>query len=383
MARSNHIAIFSALFFPNVGGVEKYTDNLSRALVSQGYSVTIITNNTLDVAEREILDSGAEVVRLPCVSLLSGRMPLPRFCKRYRRLWREIEDDSYSGIFVNTRFYPHSLMGLKLAKRKGLRAIVCEHGSAYLTLGSRVLDRLLAVYERLMTAMVKKYSPDFYAVSGKSSEWLKTFGVETKGVLSNAIDADSFVISSSNRSFRMGLAFSGEDLLACYIGRFVPEKGIHELLGAMRSLEEESVPVKLVMAGYGPLESAICDAGLSNVFLVGKLSQGDIAALLLDADVLCLPTRSEGFSTSLLEAAACGTPAIVTDVGGACEVIPDSTYGTVIEDMESNTIARALRWAAGHRDLLAEQGARCRTRVCSMYTWDDTARAVVKAFEGD
>ncbi|MFR3923757.1 MAG: glycosyltransferase [Collinsella sp.] len=44
------------------------------------------------------------------------------------------------------------------------------------------------------------------------------------------------------------------------------------------------------------------------MILLGRLSRKDLAALMLQSDACCLPSRSEGFSTVLLEAAACGTP---------------------------------------------------------------------------
>ena len=78
--------------------------------------------------------------------------------------------------------------------------------------------------------------------------------------------------------------------------------------------------IHFVVAGDGPLFDQVDTSPLPNVHAVGRLNSSDTAALLMDSDLFCLPTRSEGFSTSLLEAAACGTASLVPDVGGAREV---------------------------------------------------------------
>lgn len=104
-----------------------------------------------------------------------------------------------------------------------------------------------------------------------------------------------------------------------------------------------------------------------------------MAALLAQADALCLPSRSEGFSTALLEAAACGTPAIATDVGGMDELIPDSSFGTVIPDAEPPTILEALRNAAENRDRLHAQGENVAELVRREYSWDRTAAKTLEA----
>lgn len=379
MADSKRFAIFSAQFLPNIGGVEKYTDNLARELACQGHEVVVATTDAAAPSGIEKVAPGVEVVRLPCFPLIGGRMPMPRKNGEFKRLWGELCSRSYDGVLVNTRFYLHSLLGLKLAERQGLRAVVCEHGSAYLTFGNALLDKAVVAYEHAITARVKHYRPDFYAVSSKGLEWLSTFGIQGRGVLSNAIDADAFRASSSGRSFRSSFGIKDETLLVSFVGRFIPEKGVDALLEAMRIIDGKGVDAMLVMAGTGPLEDRIRSANLGTVAVAGKLSAPDVAALLEESDLFCLPTRSEGFSTSLLEAAACGTPSLITDVGGVAEMIPDETYGTVLLDARPETIAAAIEAAANDRGRLAKQGALSFERVRALYSWECTACAVADA----
>ena len=133
------------------------------------------------------------------------------------------------------------------------------------------------------------------------------------------------------------------------------------------------------MAGAGPLEADLATNVTPNLHLIGKLDRQDLAALYQQADVYCLPSRSEGFATTLLESAACGTPAIVTNVGGTDELIPDKRFGTIIADMEPETIANALRIASSNRQALQAQGSATAERVRDICSWQQTAKRTLEA----
>ena len=84
--KNDTFCIFSAHYLPHVGGVEKYTQNLARQLADQGNRVIIVTSNVYDLAEREDLGEGVEIVRLPCYKLLGDRYPVTRHDKAYERI---------------------------------------------------------------------------------------------------------------------------------------------------------------------------------------------------------------------------------------------------------------------------------------------------------
>lgn len=100
-----------------------------------------------------------------------------------------------------------------------------------------------------------------------------------------------------------------------FVGRLISEKGVRQIIEASRSRELVERGIVFAMAGSGPLEDMVRAAQGTSLCYLGRLSRRDTSALLQESDLLCLPTRSEGFSTTLLEAAACGCPAVVTDVG--------------------------------------------------------------------
>lgn len=375
------ICIFTHHYHPQLSGIGNFVDGLAHALAARGNKVSIVTNDSMCVGAGRSVENGLEIIRLPCTPLLNGRLPLPRKNSEYHRLIQSLGEYEWDGVLINTRLFPLSLEGLRFAAAHNIKAIVLDHGSAYLSFNQPCLDFFVRRYEDWITKRVKLFEPVFYGISSKSVEWLRHFNISAKGVISNSINADFYRSISSGRDFRVELGISRSTLLVAFVGRLIPEKGIDSIIEAARSDEVSKRNIIFVLAGDGPLANEVREATSSNLYWLGRCSSDDISALLQQADVLCLPTRSEGFSTVLLEASACGTPAVVTDVGGARELIPDDSYGTIIRSMASNDVVSALCKLSDDRNLLSLQSRNSRALVEERYSWDATAWDVEKAFE--
>lgn len=371
------LCLWSAHYPPHRGGVEQYTQNLAAALVERGHRVTVATTNLFDSPSIETESNGVEVVRLPSHRLLKGRLPIPRRNGEYRRLMDHLHGSTFDGVLVNTRFYPHSLEGMRFARRQGVRPAVLDHGSAYLTLGQPAIDAVIARYEHLVTAMGKRHKPRYFGVSQASCRWLKTFGIQAEGVLSNSIDAGAYRALSSGRPFRDELGISDDALLVAFVGRIAPEKGITNLVEAARTLQGSNI--HFLAAGAGTLLEPLRKEAPKNFALLGPLTPEDVSALLQQSDIFCLPTRSEGFCTALLEASAWGCTPVITHVGGTDELIPNEETGIVLKDAEPDTIAGAIRTLANDWPRERARGERLRSLVDSEYSWQSAAERVEAA----
>ncbi len=125
---------------------------------------------------------------------------------------------------------------------------------------------------------------------------------------------------------RERLGVPGDAFLALTVRRLVPRTGVGELLDAWELAAGQMPPgATLLVAGDGPLagELGARAAAIASreVRMAGRLSDEDLLAAYRAADVAVVPTIShEGFGLVVLEAAACGTPSIVTDVDALPEV---------------------------------------------------------------
>lgn len=214
--------IFSAHYLPHVGGVEKYTENLALELARQGNRVLIVTSNVYRLADKERIDNSIEILRLPCNNLHGERYPLTRHNKTYRRLMDYLKAQSIDYIAINTRFYRHTLEGIRLAEAKGIRPVIVDHGSAHLTLGNPALDVGVALCEHAITNSVRRHEADYYAVSEVGVHWLEHFGIEARGVLNNSIDAHSFLSQASPRDFRQEYGVDRHALVVTFTGKLIP-----------------------------------------------------------------------------------------------------------------------------------------------------------------
>ena len=381
MAHEKTYAIFSAQYPPHMGGIETFTQSISRTLADLGNKVLVVTNDTEGLGAGITYEEGVEVVRLPCFPLISGRFPLAKHSSSYRALLKDLNERHLDGVLINARFYFHSLLGMRIARRHGLRPVVLDHGSAWLSFSNHILDPIVRLYERLLTAIGKaKYDPAYYGISKKSSEWLKTFGIESRGEITNSIDAAQFRALSSGRDFRDELDL-GNAFLVAFVGRLIPEKGVSALIEASKSDELKQRNVVFLLAGDGSLAGAVDAAQGERLRWLGRLDRPDISALLQQADVLCLPTRSEGFSTTLLEASACGCPSIVTDVGGARELIPSGEFGFIIESRDSSALIKSVEQIADNLELRKTQSTNCRLLCENGYSWRESAKLAVESLE--
>lgn len=375
------IGIVSALYLPHLGGVERFTQGLAFEIADMGHDVCIITCNHAALAQHENPRSGVEVYRLPCLSLMGDRFPLIKANGDLRRIDSALRKKHFDGMFINTRFYPASLYGLKLSRHLGVRPVLLDHGSSYIGFNNPKIDWLVRGYERAVTRLVKRYAPDFYGISAMSSRWLGSFGIMAQGVIHNAVNAEAYRSSASNRDFRGELGISPDALVVAFTGRLVVSKGVRGITRVARILYERGVKASFVLAGDGPEQSYLEQNASPNLHVLGRLDSMDIAALLLQSNLFLFPSDSEGLPTSVLEAGACGLTTIGTDVGGMREIMPTEDYGIVYETFDAERCAAQIEAYDTNRQLLIERGQLCRMRVEEEFSWRATACAALDAME--
>ncbi len=132
----------------------------------------------------------------------------------------------------------------------------------------------------------------------------------------------------------------GEGMDVLFVGDLCEAKGIRDLLEAREQVLEQGVDFRLFFAGSGPLEAEI--SSVEGCSLLGTLSQEDLARWYRAADLLVLPSHSEGTPLVVMEALCCGTPVLATRVGGVPELIEPGTTGELVNPGEPGLLAAKL-----------------------------------------
>jgi glycosyltransferase involved in cell wall biosynthesis len=169
-------------------------------------------------------------------------------------------------------------------------------------------------------------------------------------------------------------------LRVLFVGALIQRKGIGYLLDAVEQLGSA---VELTMVGSRFAANARVDAACRRWRWLESLPQARVLDLMQQADVLVLPSLSEGCALVVLEALACGLPVIVTPNTGALEFVRDGEAGFVVPICDAAAIAARLGQLHGDRPLLAAMSANAQ-RVAMEKSWEnyranlaDTVRSAI------
>ena len=374
------IAIFSGYYVPHLGGVERYVDKLSEGLIKRGYKVIIVTSkHTADLDSYEV-KGNLTIYRLPIRNLFSGRYPIPHSNDEYKELMKRLEGEPIDYCVLNTRFHLTSLVGARFAKRRGIPSLLIEHGTSHFSVNNPILDQFGKVYEHILTEIVKRYVHRYYGVSKKCNEWLKHYGIAASGVLYNAIDpADKKIADDSYAK-----EFPKKQIVVSYAGRLIRQKGILNLVEAFQIVKERhpELDIVLAIAGGGPLESKIkeIEDGTS-IRMLGYLNFKQVMSLYKRSDIFVYPSLyPEGLPTSILEAALMKCAIIATPRGGTEEVIPDKSYGTIVDGSVQSLVV-SLEELVTDSERRSACGAHVSERVATIFSWDSVVNTIEKEMD--
>jgi glycosyltransferase involved in cell wall biosynthesis len=188
------------------------------------------------------------------------------------------------------------------------------------------------------------------------------------------VDLDRFA-PVDRAAAKAALGVSGP--LVVSVGALIARKGHDVVIQAMRDVPDAT----LLIAGEGPersrLEVLISRLGLSSrVRLLGAIPHAELPRLLGAADASALASSSEGLANVWVESLACGTPAVITEAGGARELLIDDAAGRI-----AGRIPEAF--AAAITDLLARPPLPETVRAAALpFTWEANTTALYEHLSG-
>lgn len=249
---------------------------------------------------------------------------------RYRKLMREITPD----LVITYTIKPNIYGGLaaRLAG-KSYAANITGLGTAFQRPG--VIRSLVIILYKIA---LKKAKVVFFENSGNRDVML-SYGCceESKTVVLNGagVNLEKFAYQPypQNDIFRF-----------LFIGRVMREKGVEELLQAMRRLNDESVNCSLdILGGYEENYKDIIEAAEKAGWLHYHGVQSDVRPFIANCDCFVLPSWHEGMANTNLECAASGRPIITSNIPGCKEAVIDSESGYLCESKDANSLYEAMK----------------------------------------
>ena len=333
------------------GGIEVLATRLAASMPGNNAIVSLEgTDAALKAAWPFLATSGIEVYGL-------GKQPgvRPRTLAQLAALLRRLQPKS-----VITHHIGPLLYGGAAARLAGIRNLLhVEHDVWHHRDPGR--DVQLRLARRLLR-------PTFAAISRHAADTLaRNSGAPSVVLLPNGVDLGAYAPGDrAEARRRLGLPAEGRVIGA--VGRLEAVKGHAALLHALAALPDD---VRVAIVGDGSeranLEALAARLGIAGrVLLAGH--RDDVAALYPAFDVLCLPSRQEGLPFVVIEAQACDTPVVATDVGAVRDALCPET-SRLVRPGDLPALVRALRDVIDQRSRPSP-----RAFVARHFDWDATLR---------
>jgi glycosyltransferase involved in cell wall biosynthesis len=236
--------------------------------------------------------------------------------------------------------HPDGTVALEVAERLGVPGVLIVGGSDIQIL-TRDPARRAIILETLQRAA------RVLTIGEALRERVVALGVPSDQVIAFSRGVDRERFSPGDRgAARQRLGLPMERPIALWVGRMVPVKGLDVLLAAWPQVPQTAVRPLLLLAGEGeerPMLELASAASGDSVRFVGSIAHAALPEWYRAADLVVLPSRSEGIPNVLLEGLACGTPFVASAVGGVPSLLEPESRVVPAEDIGALAVALTER----------------------------------------
>ncbi len=307
------------------GGAEVYVHELSKCWVNEGHKVTLFTGNDGTSGRYEIVD-GVEVIRrggFYFVYIWAFFYYMTKFRGKY-----DAVIDCQNGVPFFSPLY---------VKEPIFAVVYHVHQKVFSEFLPKPLAALAAFIEKEVMPWAYK-NVKFVAISQSTKTEMENLGIKGKGI--------EIVYSGINLATHLpGKKTKNPTIL--YVGRLKAYKSIDILIKAFKKVEATNKKAKLIIAGKGdeekPLKELVKKLGLEDkVEFKGKVSESEKVKLYQGAWVFVNPSMMEGWGITTIEANACGTPVVASDVPGLRESVNNPHTGYLVNYGDIQDMSKSI-----------------------------------------
>ncbi len=283
-------------------------------------------------------------------------------------------------VLVTHTFKPN-ILGRIAARRVGIPIVSVSRGWTWENLKVRAYETMDRVNLRFVDHVV--------AVSAGQGERVRKAGVPSSrlSVIRNAARLNAFPTVPVSGKQTFSKFFPADNPLSLVVlaaGRLSPEKGFDVLLEAAPAVLQQSPNALFILFGEGgeraKLEARVAELGLRDKFLMPGLT-AELDRYLPLADVVVLPSLTEGLPNVALEASAAGVPIVATAVGGTPEVVQHEETGLLVPSGQPQKLAEALNRLLQSEELRRTMGDAGQRRMRTHFTFEAQAKQYEALFE--
>lgn len=360
-------------FYPFIGGVENYVYYLSKELVNLGHNITVVCANEPVSKKQEMID-GIKVKRLSYFGKIANTNITPQLPFALSK-----EDFDIIHTHIPTPWSADWSNVVSKFKKKPLvityhNDIIGNGAANYVAefYNSTALKSLLNEADKIIITQ-----PNYL----HSSPYLGNYKGKIE-VIPNGVDVDKFKSLNVNKQ-------ENSIFFLSLLDEFHKYKGLDYLLSALKIVKLEIENVKLIIGGKGKLldyySSMVKDMGLKdNVEFHGFIPDEKIVEYYNKCSVFVLPSissKQEGFGIVALEALACETPVISTEIVGVASDVKENDAGLIVPPKDVEKLANAVIKILNNDGSSKKMGTNGRKLVEKKYTWKGIAKMTEKLYK--
>lgn len=359
-AAANVLFVTSTL---EVGGSETKIVRIANALAKSGYAAAIAYLNPPDALLGRV-DPAVPVTHLE----RQGRFSLESL-RRLRRLTAARPGQ----LVVSVNYYPllYVVPAVGLERSGGVRS-ACLINTTDFVDGQWIWGKFYAPFLRRCDQVV-------YGCRHQQSLWTAKYrlSAERSRYIYNGVDTRHYAPDGNEQraaGFRSRFGIPADATVIGAIGRLAPEKNFELLISAVRDLEATGRVAHLLLVGDGPEKSKLLaaarGAGLEGRAVFTGILE-DVRDAIAAMDVFVLPSRAvETFSNAALEAMAMARPVVLSDIGGASEMILHGESGYLFDVRDPGRLTSILADLYDSRPLRERVAAAARRRVTERFGFE-------------
>jgi glycosyltransferase involved in cell wall biosynthesis len=382
----------------DAGGQNVYVAHVARCLAREGHHVDVLTRRDSTALPAAVdLQPGVRVVHIdagppdfvPKEELLQH---MPAFGRAAQK-WVAA---SPAFDVAHANFFMSGLAGMTLRRRFGMPLVVTFHALGLVRREHQgEADRFPAERTAIEGCLVHGADRVIAACPQDEADLVRLYGADPERLARVPCGVDTAALKPGDRrQARQRLGLPEDEFIVLQLGRLVPRKGIDNVVRAMALLPPE-VKARLMVVGGGsdePDETITPEIGrlrriaqesgsAARVHFTGRRDRDALRDWYLAADVFVTTPWYEPFGITPLEAMACGTPVIGSEVGGVRYTVVHGVTGFLVPPHDPPALAARLLELQRNPALGAAMGRAGVRRVRQLFTWEQVAGRLARVYE--
>ncbi|PSN10834.1 phosphoheptose isomerase [filamentous cyanobacterium CCT1] len=400
---SEHASPLGTFGGTDSGGQNVYVGQTAKQLAALGYQVDVFTRRDApDLPEAVLWQQGVRIIHVPAgpaapvpkEQLLPHMKAFTRFMVAFVRREQQL-DGGYHLVHAN--FWMSARVASQIKQYTGIPFVVTFHALGKVRRRHQgeadgFPDDRFAIEEQV----VQNADGIIAECPQDRDDLIQLYGADASKIhiVPCGVDLSEFW-PIPKRQARATLGLPAAERVVLQLGRMVPRKGVDTVVEAIALLNRQRLPTRLVVVGgesavpdpqvtpeIGRLQALATDLGIGDrVSFVGQRGREVLKYFYSAADVFVTTPWYEPFGITPLEAMACGTPVIGSNVGGIKFTVRDGETGYLVAPKNAQEVCDRIAFLYQNPTVLNLFGRQAQRHVAQRFTWAKVASALAAIYE--